>query len=100
MISDTYAGILYPGGMLNNGFAIDFAKDRQHDAQPFGQPWSLKRMQEGDQICIDNQKLRGQSTDLLQEAEDNKFYAPPVGDPRAPVTFVDRIKVPVFLAGA
>lgn len=100
VISDTYTGILYPGGILNNGFAVSFAMDRQHDAMPFGQPWTLKRMQAGDQICIDNQKLRGQSQDLLQQIQDNKYYSPPVADPLAPATFVNRIKVPVFLAGA
>lgn len=100
VISDTYSGILYPGGILNNGFAVSFAMDRQHDAQPFGQPWTLKRQQAGDQVCIDNQKLRGQSQDLLQQIQDNRYYDPPVADPLAPATFVSRIKVPVFLAGA
>jgi predicted acyl esterase len=100
VISDTYTGILYPGGILNNGFAVSFAMDRQHDAQPFGQPWTLKRMQAGDQVCIDNQKLRGQSQDLLQQIQENKFYSPPIADPLAPATFVNRITVPVFLAGA
>ncbi len=100
VISDTYGGILYPGGILNNGFAVDFAKDRQRDAQPFGQPWSRKRMEQGDQICIDNQKLRGQTPDLLQLIQENRFYTTEQAAPLAPVTFVDRITVPVFLAGA
>ncbi|HUI27740.1 MAG TPA: CocE/NonD family hydrolase [Candidatus Kryptonia bacterium] len=100
VISDTYNGTLYPGGILNNGFAVQFALDRQHDAMPYGQPWSLKRMEEGDQVCIDNQKLRGQSPDLLATIQANKYYVPSTADPLAPVTFVDRINVPVFLAGA
>src|SRR5262249_57096709 len=36
--------------------------------------------------------------DLLQKIDDNNYYVPSVADPLAPVTFVDRIKVPVFLA--
>ena len=32
--------------------------------------------------------------------DDNPFYANPLGDSLAPATFVDRIEVPVFLAGA
>lgn len=100
IISDTARGILYPGGILNNGFAVDWAKDRQHDAMPGGQPWSQKRIDAGDQTCIDNQKLRGQTPDLLALIYANQFYSPAVADPLAPVKFVHRINVPVFLAGA
>ena len=100
VIADTFRGTLYPGGILNNGFAVDWAKDRQHDAQPYGQPWSQKRMEEGDEICIANQKLRGQTPDLLALINANPFYDPAVADPLAPVNFVNRITVPVFLAGA
>ena len=32
--------MLYPGGILNNGFATDWAAERKHDAQPGGQRWS------------------------------------------------------------
>lgn len=100
VIADTARGTLYPGGILNNGFALDWAKDRQHDAQPFGQPWSQKRRDAGDQTCIDNQKLRGQSADLLNMVYANQFYDPKVADPLTPALFVNRITVPVFLANA
>jgi predicted acyl esterase len=99
IISDTARGTLYPGGILNNGFAVDWAKDRQHDAMPGGQPWSQKRIDNGDQICIDNQKLRGQTPDILALIYSNQFYNAAIADPISPVTFVHRIKVPVFLAG-
>jgi predicted acyl esterase len=42
VIDDTYAGTLYPGGILNNGFAIEWAAERQHDgeaAPASGQGW-------------------------------------------------------------
>jgi predicted acyl esterase len=100
VIADTGRGTLYPGGILNNGFAVDWAADRQHDAMPGGQRWSQKRIDAGDQICIDNQKLRAQSPDIFQQIADNPFYTPAVADPLSPVTFVDKINVPVFLAGA
>jgi len=100
VISDTGRGTLYPGGILNNGFATDWAADRQHDAMPGGQGWSQKRMDEGDQVCIDNMKLRGQTPDILQMIADNEFYVAEVADPVSPVTFVDKISAPVFLAGA
>ena len=41
---------LYPGGILNTGFTLEWAKDRADDAKPAsktgGQPWALKRIQE------------------------------------------------------
>ncbi len=100
VISDIGRGILYPGGILNNGFAVEWADERRREAQPGGQPWSQRRMDEGDEICIANQKLRGQTPDIIQKIEDNAFYVPEVADPLSPLTFVDEIEVPVFLTGA
>jgi len=100
VIADTGRGTLYPGGILNNGFATDWAMDRQHDAMVGGQPWSQKRIDNGDQVCIDNQKLRDQTPDILQMIADNAYYIPAVADPLTPATFVNKINVPVFLAGA
>jgi len=100
VIADTGRGTLYPGGILNNGFATDWAADRKHDAMPGGQPWSQKRINNGDQICINNQKLRGQTPDILQMIADNQYYVAAVADPVSPFTFVHNITVPVFLAGA
>jgi predicted acyl esterase len=99
VISDTFRGTLYPGGILNDGFAVEWAAERQGDAVPGGQPWSQRRMDAGDEICIQNQKLRSQSPDIFQMIRDNAFYSAAVGDPVAPTTFVDKIDVPVFLAG-
>ena len=100
VIADTGRGTLYPGGILNNGFATDWAAERQHDAMPGGQKWSQKRIDNGDQVCIANQRLRGQTPDILQMIADNQFYDAKIADPLSPVTFVDKIDVPVFLAGA
>jgi hypothetical protein len=100
VIADTGRGTLYPGGILNNGFATDWAADRRHDAMPGGQPWSRKRIEDGDQICIDNQKLKLQAPDILQMIADNEYYNAAVADPVTPALFVHNINVPVFLAGA
>lgn len=99
VISDTSA-TLYPGGILNNGFAVDWAADRQRDAMVGGQSWSQRRIDEGDEVCINNQKLKEQAPDIFQQIADNPFYNEAVADPLSPSTFVDRINVPVFLAGA
>ncbi|GIW45221.1 MAG: hypothetical protein KatS3mg077_2503 [Candidatus Binatia bacterium] len=100
VISDIGRGILYPGGILNNGFAVEWARERQEQAQPFGQPWAARRRDQGDQVCIENQRFRGQNPDLLQMIRDNRYYNPAVADPLSPATFVHNIDVPVFLAGA
>jgi predicted acyl esterase len=101
VIDDT-ATTLYPGGILNTGFALSWAKDRVHDALPAsptgGQPWALDRIRNGDTTCRDNQELHPEAVDLLQKIEENRFYVPRVADPLAPVKFVDKIKAPVFLA--
>ncbi|GBD26130.1 Putative serine esterase [bacterium HR30] len=100
VISDIGRGILYPGGILNNGFAVEWARERQEQARPFGQAWAAKRRDQGDQICIENQRFRGQNPDLLQMIRENRYYNPAVADPLSPFTFVHNIDVPVFLAGA
>lgn len=101
VIDDT-ATTLYPGGILNTGFAVSWAKDRVHDALPAsetgGQRWALDRINQGDQICKANQVLHEKAVDLIQKIHDNRYYVPAVADPVAPVTFVHKIKSPIFLA--
>ncbi|MFL5896340.1 MAG: CocE/NonD family hydrolase [Thermoleophilaceae bacterium] len=92
---------LYPGGILNTGFAVDWAKERAHEAQPAGpksgQEWAYKRIKEGDQTCKDNQVLHAEAADLIGKIKANNHYRPKVADPLAPVTFVDKIKVPAYV---
>ncbi|MBI4932655.1 MAG: CocE/NonD family hydrolase [Actinobacteria bacterium] len=100
VLDDSYRSTLYPGGILNTGFAVSWTQERVDQSKPFGQEWTKARADAGDTMCADNQKLRLQNPDLVQEIDDNPFYANPLGDSLAPATFVDRIEVPVFLAGA
>jgi uncharacterized protein len=93
---------LYPGGLLNTGFALEWAKDRAEDALPAGpdagQPWAWKRIQEGDTTCAENQALHAEAPHLLQKVRRNDTYRPKVADPLSPITFVDKINVPTFMA--
>jgi predicted acyl esterase len=100
VIDDTYQGTLYPGGILNTGFAVPWAKDRAEDAAPYGEGWEQPRVNDGDTVCAANQALRLQNPDPLQLIEDNPFYTKAVGDPISPMLFAKKINVPVFLAGA
>jgi uncharacterized protein len=99
---DTTATTLYPGGILNTGFAVAWAQQRQQEAQPAGpnagQPYAYKRIQQGDQQCQSNQVLHGEAANLMTKIRANSHYVPSVADPLDPITFVHKIRVPVFMA--
>lgn len=100
VIEDTYRSVLYPGGIYNNGFAKSWADARQGANEAYGQDWVVRRVEEGDEICDANQQLRSQNRDLDELTAANVYYDPATADPLSPRTFVDRINVPVFIAGA
>jgi uncharacterized protein len=101
-VIDNTQTTLYPGGILNTGFAFEWAKDRIEDGLPAspddGQPWAWERIEQGDEVCRQNQALHHEAADLRRKIRRNDHYRPKVADPLAPATFVDKIKVPVFLA--
>jgi uncharacterized protein len=101
-VLDSTQTTLYPGGILNTGFAVAWAQERIHDAQAAsptgGQPWAYKRIQEGDATCKANQDLHPEAADLMAKIRANDHYVPSVADPLAPETFVNKIKVPTFMA--
>ena len=100
VLDDSYRSTLYPGGILNTGFAVNWTQERMDQAQPYGQAWTKARADAGDTMCADNQRMRLQNPDLVAEIDDNPYYSNPLGDSLAPITFVDKITVPVFIAGA
>ncbi len=101
-VIDSTMTTLYPGGILNTGFALSWAKDRVHDAKPAsstgGQAWALKRIEQGDTTCAANQALHDEAVNLLAKTNANRYYVPSVADPIDPITFVNRITVPTYLA--
>jgi predicted acyl esterase len=102
VIDDTYRGVLYPGGILNTGFAVPWARDRQHDARPApggGQDWARRRIEHGDPVCKANQALRLQTPNVAKVIAAYGATGPAANDPLAPISFVNRIRVPTFLAG-
>ncbi|MEM9747113.1 MAG: CocE/NonD family hydrolase, partial [Actinomycetota bacterium] len=110
VLDDSYRSTLYPGGILNTGFAVQWTGDREDDAEPavdpdgeltgLGQGWASDRIAAGDEVCAANQSLRLQSPELVDEIADTPFYDSAVGDDIAPALFVDRIEVPTLMAGA
>ncbi|HEX7355585.1 MAG TPA: CocE/NonD family hydrolase [Mycobacteriales bacterium] len=99
---DATATTLYPGGILNTGFAVAWANERQFDALPAGpkagQAYAYQQIQSGDQTCAANQVLHGEAASLPDKIAANSHYIPATADPLDPVTFVDKIDVPTFLA--
>ena len=105
-VIDQVQTTLYPGGILNTGFAFAWAQERIREARPAdpadpnngAQSWAVQRVAEGDTTCEDNQDLHPEAADLEQKIRDNDHYVPEVADPLSPLTFVDKINVPVFMA--
>ena len=100
--SDTGRGTLRPGGIFNNGFALDWASERNHEAQAApasGQGWAGNRILHGDTVCAANQVMRAQAPDVLQMIEDHPYWDD-LAVSLAPELFVGKINVPTFLAGA
>lgn len=91
---------MLPGGMLNDGFAIEWVNQVIHGAAPYGQGWEQMRVDGGDSQCAENQLLHGQLVDNVAQARTTQFYDPAQHDRYNPAMFVDKINVPVFLAGA
>jgi predicted acyl esterase len=103
VIADTYRSTLYPGGIFNDGFALDWARERVRDGRPYGQGWEHAVVDAGGaagEQCAENQLLRLQNPDLEALINANTYYVDFLNDPLSPETFVDQIDVPVLLGGA
>lgn len=97
---DTARGVLSPGGIYNEGFALSWADNVLDDAVAFGQGWTETVTEGGDTTCAANQRFRGQNVDATKKALANQYYTDDVAMPLDPSTFVDRIDVPVFMTGS
>jgi uncharacterized protein len=100
VLADSAISTLYPGGILNTGFAVPWTAERMEQARPNGQGWAVEQIEAGDATCEANQRLRLQNPDLLAEITDNAYWTDTVAGEIAPRLFVDRITVPTFVAGA
>ncbi len=94
------ATTLVPGGILNDGFALEWVTSVLDKADPYGQGWEQARVDGGDATCKENQLLHLQKVDNVALAKQTQYYDPAIVDPLNPTLFVDQIQVPVFIAGA
>ena len=99
VIGNTYS-TLRPGGIFNDGFALQWITDVLDKAAPYGQGWEKPEVETGDTVCADNQLLHGQAVNVIQEAKDDAYDTGPLATPLDPTAFAHTIDVPVFLAGA
>jgi predicted acyl esterase len=103
VIADTYNSTLYPGGIFNDGFALSWAQDRVNAGRPYGEGWEQGVVDAGGPNgaqCAENQLLRHQNQDLIADIAAHPYYETGLEDVLAPVRFVDKIDVPVFMGGA
>jgi hypothetical protein len=89
-----------PGGIFNDGFALEWISNVLDKADPYGQGWEQSQVDKGDTVCEENQLLHSQKYDAVNELKTTEYY----NDARAgnldPTAFAHEIKVPVFLASA
>ncbi len=103
VIADTVRSTLAPGGILNNGFALSWATERDASAQPEAHQWVKDQITaeaaDGITTCKDNQQLRLQSVSAVAQINSDQYYTPAL-DALAPRTFVNKIDVPTYIGGA
>ncbi len=101
-VIDNTATTLYPGGILNTGFAVPYARARDFDAEPaspgHGEAWALARIRGRDRVCRANQVLHTAAVNEVAQIAANRYYIPSVANPLDPDRFVHEIHVPVYLA--
>lgn len=97
---DTVRGVLAPGGIFNEGFALQWAENVLDNAEPYGQGWEQDVVDDGDQTCADNQLLRGQNVDAVAKARSYPNYVPEVADPLSFEKIGPQVEVPVFYSSS
>lgn len=100
VFAHTADSTLRPGGITNDGFALNWAERVLDNAVPYGQGWEQAQVDAGDTMCAENQLLHAQLVDVIDKAENHPYYEPDIYDPLTPMKFVDKIDVPIFLTGA
>lgn len=74
VIADTYRSTLYPGGILNDGFALDWAIARVNEAEPRSLQWVRDQIDGGDTECESNMAPRLQHEPILDEVMHMRYW--------------------------
>ena len=100
VLDDSYRATLWPGGILNTGFAVPWASARYENAKSYGEGWEQGMVDAGFSWCADNQVVRDQNPDPVALISDNHFYNKTYYEQIDPSRFAHKINVPTYLAGA
>jgi uncharacterized protein len=103
VIANIYTAPGFPGGIFNDGFAQTWLQERADDARPApsgGQGYAIKRVNDGDTVCLDNQRLRLQTQDPVAVTKMYPYYTPSLMDARSPENWVGNIEVPTFFSSS
>jgi len=99
VLADSASSTLAPGGIFNDGFALEWIENVLDRAKPYGHGWIQDVVDSGDTLCAEHQKLHGQLVDVVAKALANPFYTEEVAAPLDPSSWADQITVPVYLTG-
>ena len=100
VVGDFYRDITYAGGMLNATYAVGWAQRQEAIAAfPSGFLWVNERADTEDEVCAENQRLRGHNQELLEGVLENETNTEFWRD-RAPWNLVEDIEVPTLLVNS
>jgi len=89
----------WPGGIYNSGFTRAWLAARDLQTRAGGQAWDLRRIEAGDEIAAENQRIRTQNMDFELFGRSITHFGPML-EGRRVASMVERIEVPVYLTGA
>jgi hypothetical protein len=89
----------WPAGIYNRGFTRQWLEQRDAEAMADGMSWVERRVAGGDEVCRQDLALRSQNIDFESFLRGLEMR-PRDADDRSLPRLVDRIDVPVLLAGA
>lgn len=89
----------WPGGIYNSGFTRAWVAARDVQTRAGGQAWDQRRIDAGDEVARENQRIRSQNLDFERFGRSLETFRPML-EPRRSGALVERIQVPVYLTGA
>jgi predicted acyl esterase len=89
----------WPGGTYNSGFTRAWLAARDVQTAQGGQAWDRRRIEAGDTVAEENQRIRTQNFDFERFGRALENFRPAL-EARRVAGLVDRIEVPVYLTGA
>ena len=102
-VIDNTQTTLYPGGILNTGFAARMGEGagprrRSRRRRPAARHGPTSGSRKATRPARPTRRCTREAVNLLKKVKANSHYVPKVADPLSPITFVNKIDVPTFMA--